>query len=120
MKLPSKIVFYKLLNGFKISTGTIKNYFWKFGFDQNDDEKVLDDGFKVLLDELSVPSKTAEEYIDFDIDVLTCQYAPLVNADEVYWRVSSVKKCVKEYLQEESEIDETHESDREESEDEVE
>ena len=61
---------------------------------------------------------TAEEYIDFDIE--TCSSAPAVNAYEVDWRVSSVKKCVKEYLQEESGIDETHESDREESEVEVE
>ena len=106
----------------EVSTDTIKNCFRKCGFDQNsygnDDEKVLDDEFKALFDELADSSMTAEEYIDFDIE--TCSSAPAVNADEVDWRVSSVKNCVKEYLQEESGIDETHESDREESDDEVE
>ena len=75
------------------------------------------DEFKALFDELADSSMTAEEYIDFDIE--TCSSAPAVNADEVDWKVSSVKKCVSEYLRKEAGIAENHESDRDESEDEV-
>ena len=105
----------------EVSTDTIKNCFRKCGFDQNsygnDDEKVLDDEFKALFDELADSSMTAEEYIDFDIE--TCSSAPAVNADEVDWKASSVKKCVSEYLRKEAGIEEDRESDRDESEDEV-
>ena len=103
----------------EVSTNTIKNCFKKCGFDQNsygnDDEKILDDEFKALFDELADSSMTPEEYIDFDIE--TCSSAPAVNADEVDWKVSSVEKCVNEYLRNEAGIEEDRESD--ESEDEV-
>ena len=39
---------------------------------------------------------TAEEYINFDIE--TCTSVPVINPDEVDWRVNSVEKCVSEYL----------------------
>lgn len=103
----------------EVSTNTIKNCFKKCGFDQNsygnDDEKILDDEFKALFDELADSSMTPEEYIDFEIE--TCSSAPAVNADEVDWKVSSVGKCVNEYLRNEAGIEEDRESD--ESEDEV-
>ena len=43
---------------------------------------------------------TQEEYIDFDIEV--CTSYPEINSDEVDWKVSSVNKCVREYLNKEA------------------
>jgi len=59
----------------EVSVDTIKNCFKKCGFDENsnqddddNDEKVLDEEFKALFDELADSSMTQEEYIDFDIE----------------------------------------------------
>lgn len=107
----------------EVSVDTIKNCFKKCGFDENsnqddddNDEKVLDEEFKALFDELDDSSMTQEEYIDFDIEV--CTSYPAINSDEVDWKVSSVSKCVSEYLNKESGNEENPESDPE-SEDEV-
>jgi len=107
----------------EVSVDTIKNCFKKCGFDENsnqddddNDEKVLDEEFKALFDELADSSMTQEEYIDFDIEV--CTSYPEINSDEVDWKVSSVSKCVSEYLNKESGNEENPESDPE-SEDEV-
>ena len=102
----------------EVSVDTIKNCFKKCGFDENsnqddddNDEKVLDEEFKALFDELADSSMTQEEYIDFDIEV--CTSYPKINSDKVDWNVSSVSKCVSEYLNKESGNEENPESDPE-------
>ena len=104
----------------EVSVNTIKNCFKKCGFDENDndgdDENVLDEEFKALFDELADSSMTQEDYIDFDLEV--CTSHPEINSDEVDWKVSSVNKCVSEYLNKEAGNEKNPESDPE-SEEEV-
>ena len=76
----------------------------------------MDEEFNALFDELADSSITQEEYIDFDIEV--CTSYPKINSDEIDRKVSSVSKCVSEYLNKESGNEENPESDPE-SEDEV-
>ena len=88
----------------EVSVNTIKNCFKNCGFDENDndgdDENGLDEEFKALFDELADSSMTQEDYIDFDLEV--CTSHPEINSDEVDWKVSSVNKCVSEYLNKEA------------------
>ena len=99
----------------EVSVNTIKNCFKKCRFDENDsdgdDENVLDEEFKALFDELADSSMTQEDYIDFDLEV--CTSYPEINSDEVDWKVSSVNKCVSEYLNKETGNEKNPESDPE-------
>ena len=54
--------------------------------------------FKELVDQDC--KTTTEEYIDFDVE--TCSSMSAINSDTVDWRVSSVQKCMAEYLSKES------------------
>ena len=88
----------------EVSVETIKNCFAKCGItDQigQDEDDLVNEEFNSLFNELVDPEcdMTAEEYADFDVE--TCSSLPPINSDMVDWRVSSVKACVTEYLQNE-------------------
>ena len=80
---------------------TIKNCFAKCGFTEETSEiedDIVHEESNVLFKELadSDCERTAEEYIDFAVE--TCSSVPAINSDAADWRVSSVQKCVAEYL----------------------
>ena len=71
------------------------------------EDDLVDEEFLELFKELTDSEMTAEEYIDFDIE--TCTSVPVINSDEVDWRVSSVEKCVSEYLRKQSGVSDIEE-----------
>ena len=99
----------------EVTAETIKNCFANCGFTEETSEiedDITDEGFNALFKELadSDCETTVEEYIDFDVG--TCSLVPPINSDAVFWgsgslvplmfRVSSVQKCVTEYLRKKS------------------
>ena len=89
----------------EVTAETIKSCFAKCGFTEETSEiedDYVDEEFNPLFKKLadSDCETTAEECIDFDVE--TCCSVPAINSDTVDWRISSVQKCVTEYLRKES------------------
>ena len=89
----------------EVTAERIKNCIAKRGFDKKscEVEDDVDDVLKELFKEFKESEITAEEYIDFDVEVRTS--VSEVNSDKVDWRLTSVEKCVGEYLRKESGVE---------------
>ena len=98
----------------EVNAEKIKNCFAKCGFTEETSEiedDIVDEEFNALFKDLADLDcqTTLEEYIDFDVE--TCTLVPEINSDTVDWRVSSVQKCVAEYLRKESRKDDDDDDD---------
>ena len=98
----------------EVNAEKIKNCFAKCGFTEETSEiedDIVDEEFNALFKDLADLDcqTTVEEYIDFDVE--TCTLVPEINSDTVDWRVSSVQKCVAEYLRKESRKDDDDDDD---------
>ena len=98
----------------EVNAEKIKNCFAKCGFTEETSEiedDIVDEEFNALFKDLTDLDcqTTVEEYIDFDVE--TCTLVPEINSDTVDWRVSSVQKCVAEYLRKESRKDDDDDDD---------